>query len=234
MTRLAAAVDGQGGLTRNRPVDPARAALLFIDIQNFSLFPGRGEWSHVDPNNIPAELAYYFQRVNDLVLPNAARLRAAFRRAGAEVMYTVIECLTKDGRDRGLDYKITGFLVPKGSPDAQLPEQLPPGDDEIIIPKSTSSVFNSTNIDFLLRNLEIDYLVVAGLITDQCVESAVRDACDRGFLVTLVTDACATYSLERHEASLKALKGYCRQATTAELEAELDRLAHTAPPQGNI
>ena len=230
MTRLAAAADGQGGLTRNRPVDPAHTALLFIDIQNFSLFPGQGEWSHIDPENIPDDMTYYFNRVRETVLPNARRLQDAFRLAGAEVMYTVIECLTKDGRDRSLDYKITGFLVPKGSPDAQLPEELKPLDDEIIIPKSSSSVFNTTNIDILLRNLEVDYLVIAGLITDQCVESAVRDACDRGFLTTLVTDACATYSEERHEASLKAIKGYCRQVTTREMEEELDRLTNGARP----
>jgi ureidoacrylate peracid hydrolase len=64
-------------------------------------------------------------------------------------------------------------------------------------------------------------LVIAGLVTDQCVESAVRDACDLGYLVTLVTDACATYSQERHDNTLRAIKGYCRQRTTAELLAEL-------------
>ena len=57
---------------------------------------------------------------------------------------------------------------------------------------------------------------------DQCVEHAVRDACDRGFLVTLVTDACATYSPQRQAASLAAVNGYCRQRTTAELAAELE------------
>lgn len=37
-----------------------------------------------------------------------------------EVMYTVIQSLTADGRDRGLDYKLSGFHVPPGSPDAQV------------------------------------------------------------------------------------------------------------------
>jgi ureidoacrylate peracid hydrolase len=64
-------------------------------------------------------------------------------------------------------------------------------------------------------------LVIAGLLTDQCVESAVRDACDLGYLVTLVTDACATLSQERHEGTLRAIKGYCRQRTTDQLLAEL-------------
>ena len=57
-------------------------------------------------------------------------------------------------------------------------------------------------------------LIVAGIMTDQCVESAVRDACDLGYLVTLVTDACTTDSAERHEQSLIGIRGYCRQRTT--------------------
>lgn len=58
-------------------------------------------------------------------------------------------------------------------------------------------------------------------LADQCVEHAVRDACDLGYLATLVTDACATYSQQRQEASLAAVGGSCRQRTTAQLLAEL-------------
>jgi len=224
MTRLAAAMDGKGGLTRNRAVIPARTALLIIDVQNYSILPGQGEWSHLDPDHVPVELGYYFDRIRTTILPNLARLLKVFREARMEVLYTAIESLTRDGRERGLDYKISGFLVPKGSPEARMPEAIAPLEDEMVIPKGSSSVFNSTNIDYLLRNLEIDFLVVAGLVTDQCVESAVRDACDRGFLVTLVNDGCGTFSRERHEASLRAVQGYCRQVTTDELIEEVERL----------
>ena len=105
------------------------------------------------------------------------------------------------------------------------PDIVAPLADEIVIPKTSSSVFISTNIDYLLRNLRIRSLVIAGFLTDQCVDSAVRDACDLGYLVTLVTDACATHTQERHEASLHNNRGYCRQITTEELVAEVERLA---------
>ncbi len=82
-------------------------------------------------------------------------------------------------------------------------------------------MFVSTHIDYLLRNLGVKQLVISGLITDQCVESAIRDACDLGYLVTEVTDACLTYSQERHDNSLRAIKGYCRQRTTDQVIAEL-------------
>jgi ureidoacrylate peracid hydrolase len=138
-----------------------------------------------------------------------------------EVLYTTIESLTLDGRDRSLDYKITGFNVPMGSWDGKVIEELLPDENEIVFPKSSSSVFISTHIDYVLRNLGVKQLVISGIITDQCVESAIRDACDLGYLVTQVTDACATYTAERHENSLRTIKGYCRQVTTAELLEEL-------------
>ena len=122
------------------------------------------------------------------------RLQAACREAGIEVMYTTIESLTLDGRDRSLDYKITGFNVPKGSWDGKVIDEIAPGEDEIVLPKSSSSVFVSTHIDYLLRNLGVRQVVLVGLVTDQCVESAIRDACDLGYLVTQVTDACVTYT----------------------------------------
>ena len=165
---------------------------------------------------------FFFHRFDRVVQPNIARLQTACRAAGIEVMFTVIESLTQDGRDRGLDYKISGFDVPRGSLDAQIPTDINPVSDEIVLPKTSSSVFNSTNIDYILRNLGCRQLVICGVLTDQCVESAVRDACDLNYLVTLVTDACTTYSEERQLSTLKTLAGYCRQRSTDELIKEIN------------
>lgn len=211
--------------TRDLPLDPALSALLFIDVQNFSADRQGSEYDGMDPAHFEDHYGAFFRNLESTVLPNMQRLQAGCRAAGVEVMYTVIESLTQDGRDRSLDYKITGFNVPKGSRDAQVVDALAPGPDEIIIPKTSSSVFISTNIDYVLRNLGVRQLVVSGLLTDQCVDSAVRDACDLGYLVTVVTDACGTHSAERHEASLRLNRGYCRQVTTDALLAELDRSA---------
>ena len=207
--------------TREIPLDPKASALLFIDVQNFSVRRDGGEFKDVPDEEIKGKYGYYFDRLHSLAIPNMQRLQKAFRSAGIEVLYTTIESLTKDGRDRSLDYKITGFHVPKGSWDGKVIDEIAPGDDEIVLPKSSSSVFVSTHIDYLLRNLGVRQLVISGLVTDQCVESAVRDACDLGYLVTLVPDACATYSQERHDDSLRAIKGYCRQVSTDALIKEI-------------
>ena len=168
------------------------------------------------------EHAYLWNRIRDAVVPNGQRLIAACRQAGVEVMYTVVESLTLDGRDRSLDYKISGIFAAKGSWEAEVIDELRPDPNDIIIPKTSSSLFNSTNFEYVLRNLRIEYLMVMGVVTDQCVETAVRDGCDRGFLMTVVDDACATSSEARHRESLVGIKGYCRVRSTAQIIAELD------------
>jgi ureidoacrylate peracid hydrolase len=208
-------------LSRDIPIDRDHAALLLIDVQNYSTDPAGGSvagWSETDKSACDR----FLDRLHTTTLPNQARLIAACRAAGIEVIYTVIENLTRDGRDRSLDYRISGIHVPKGSWDARVPAIVAPRDDEIVISKTSSSVFISTNMDYVLRNLGVRSLVIAGLLTDQCVDSALRDACDLGYLVTVVTDACASHSEERHNSSLHNNRGYCRQITTAELVAEID------------
>ena len=208
-------------LTREVPLDPAASALIYIDVQNFSARRDGGEFKDLPAEEFEARYGAFFDTFEAETLPNMQRLRDAARAAGVEVMYTTIESLTKDGRDRSLDYKITGFNVPKGSWDGQVVDEIAPEGDEIVLPKSSSSVFVSTHIDYILRNLGVKQLVISGLITDQCVESAIRDACDLGYLVTEVTDACLTYTQERHDHSIRTIRGYCRQVTTAQLLEEL-------------
>lgn len=209
-------------LTRDLPLKPAESALLFVDVQNFAAHREGTEFKDLTKEAFEAKYGWFFDQLDRRVIPNMQAIQRACRKAGVEVMYTTIESLTLDGRDRSLDYKITGFHVPKGSWDGKVLDQIAPEGDEIVLPKTSSSVFVSTHIDYILRNLGTRQLVISGLITDQCVESAIRDACDLGYLVTQVTDACLTYSQERHDYSLRAIKGYCRQVTTAELLAELE------------
>nr|WP_319486648.1 isochorismatase family cysteine hydrolase [uncultured Cohaesibacter sp.] len=208
-------------LTRDVPLDPSVSALLFVDVQNFSCNRKGGEFSDLTEEQLEEKCGWYFKTLEASTVPNMQALQAKCRQKGIEVMYTTIESLTLDGRDRSLDYKITGFNVPKGSWDGKVIDEIAPVGDEIVLPKSSSSVFISTHIDYILRNLGVKQLVICGMLTDQCVESAVRDACDLGYLVTEVTDACLTITPERQENSLKAIKGYCRQITTAQLLAEL-------------
>jgi ureidoacrylate peracid hydrolase len=212
-------------LSREIEIEPVHTAILFVDVQNYNCLEDGGEYAHLSAAEKNERYGYFFRTLKQSALPNMVLLQQACRKARIEVTYTIVESLTADGRDRSLDYKITGFNVPKGSADARVVRQLAPGADEILFPKTSSSVFISTNIDYVLRNLGTRYLIIAGCLTDQCVDSAVRDACDLGYLVTVPTDACVTLSAERHDWSLRNNRGYCRQRTTRELLDEIARLA---------
>jgi nicotinamidase-related amidase len=190
-------------LTRNRPIRKGHAALLVIDVQNATL---RREHATARRE--------FHRAATTRVIPNIGRLLATFRASGLEVIYTVMENLTEDGRDRSLDYKLSGMSVARGSWEAQVIAAIAPARDEIVLPKTSSSVFNSTNLAYLLRNMGIEDVFAAGFLTDQCVDHAVKDGADLGYYMSCVHDACAAETEARHAAALDCFKGYCRMIAT--------------------
>jgi len=155
--------------------------------------------------------------MRDRVVPNIDRLLRAFRGAHLEVVFTVIENLTADGRDRSLDYKLSKMGFPPGSHQAQVIPALAPEPDELVLPKSSSSVFSSTTLDYVLRNIGVEDVFVTGCLTDQCIDHAVKDGADRGYYMTCVHDACAAETEARHAAALECFRGYCRMLTTEDV-----------------
>jgi nicotinamidase-related amidase len=148
------------------------------------------------------------RRFRTVTLPAAQRALALARRAGLEVIHTVIANLTADGRDRSLDYKRCAMGFAPGSRAAAVIEELTPGVDELLLAKSSSSPFSSTTLDYLLRNIGIHTLVVIGLLTDQCIDHTVKDAADRGYRVVCLSDACQAETPERHDQALACFQGY--------------------------
>ena len=193
---------------RDRLLDPTETAVLVVDAQ-------MSEYN----DEKRAEKPVYVNTIQTRALPAIKRLIAQCRPRGVEIVYTMIESLTKNGRDRSLDHKLSGIHVPKGSPDADMMPGIEPEDDDIVLPKTSSGVFNSTNVDYVLRNLGIKNVIVVGFITDQCVDMTVRDGADLGYYMICASDGCATYSEERHELALKAFGGYCRVQSVDEVLA---------------
>ena len=193
-------------------------ALLVIDLQYGDAHPDHGLLRRMRDRGDEEIAAYYVDRLETLVIPNVRRLQDACRAAGIEVIHTRIESLTADGRDRSLEHKRLNIHHPPGSIDAQFREEVAPMGDEIVLTKTCGGVFNGTNIEYVLRNLGISELIVAGVITSGCVEVAVRDAADRGFSVTLAEDACASWSVEMEHAAIRAMSEiYAKVMTTDEI-----------------
>jgi nicotinamidase-related amidase len=208
---------------RDEPFRAGETALLLVDMQRIWLEPG-ADPSH--PERGPDD--YFVRQTAAETIPNQERLLKAARENGVEVLHTIIQSLTEDGRDRSLDHKMTPIHVAPSLPEGLPVAALAPAGDEIMLPKTSSGVFNSTNIDYLLKNLGIRYLIVVGIMTDQCVDMAVRDAADRGYLVTCVSDACATRTPERHATALKAFGGYCWVTDTDTVVARIEAMGKSA------
>lgn len=218
----------RGGQERNASLrDVEGTALLLVDLQRLSCDPASSNYlaSNRWPGGNKAANAY-LERLNEAVFPAVRRVIDACRSEGVEVIYTVIEALTLDGRERCFDHKVTGFLVPKGHEDAQVMPQIQPQGDEMVLPKSASGVFSSTPLDYVLRNLGVHTLIVAGVLTNQCIESAVREAADRGYNVVLMEDGCAGTTAAAHEESMANLRGYSRIVSSQALVHEICGLKH--------
>ncbi|MGH6760928.1 MAG: cysteine hydrolase family protein [Phyllobacterium sp.] len=196
---------------RSLPLVAGRTGLLVIDAQN---------WVMDEERRQPRP--EFYEDARSIVIPNLARLVRTCRSKGVEVIYTVMENYTRDGRDRSLDYKLSNFFIPKGSRDAKVIDELKPDADEMVIPKTSSSLFNSTNFEYLIRNIGLETVIVTGFLTDQCVDHTIRDGADRGFHMICVSDGCATDTRARHANALDAFKGYCRMETTQSLIRAMD------------
>lgn len=206
--------------TRDAAFVPGETGLLLVDMQRIWL--DRAYAGHEAGGGPKDE---FYDAVEATTIPACEKLIAAARAAGVEVLHTIIQSLTEDGRDRSLDHKMTPIHLAK-SDDRALPiHSLMPKGDEILLPKTSSGVFNSTNIDYLLKNLGVKQLIICGVMTDQCVDMAVRDAADRSYQVTVATDACMAATKDRHETALGAFGGYCFSATTDEICARLAAMA---------
>jgi nicotinamidase-related amidase len=204
----------------------ADTALLCIDMQYLDAAPGYGVFADAAASGVPPEAQeYYFDRLKYTVLPNVSKLQAAFRRCDLEVIHTRIQSHTADGRDRSPGHKRLGLHAPPGSKEAEFLEQVAPLGDEIVINKTASGVFSSTNIEYILRNMNITGLFVVGVYSNECVSTAIRDASDLGFHVTLISDGCATVTPELQKATITTMKDrYARVMSAKEAIMELETL----------
>ena len=211
-----------------KSLEQHHTALLCIDLQYLDAASGYGVFADAEKSGVPIQAQeYYFNRLEELVLPNVRRLQDAFRATNLEVIHTRIQSLTQDGRDRGPGHKRLGLHAAPGSKEAEFLERVAPQGDEIIINKTASGVFNATNIEYILRNLEITGLFIVGVYSNECVSTAIRDACDLGFYVTLISDATATVTAELQQATLTTMKDrYARVLSTEEALVELATLPH--------
>lgn len=216
---------------RIEPQKKGNIALLCVDMQYLDAAPGHGVFADAAKSGVPIEAQeYYFSTLKFSVLPNVRKLQDCFRNHNLEVIHIRIQSLTQDGRDRSPSHKRLDLLAAPGSKEAEFIEQIAPEGDEIIINKTASGVFTSTNLLFVLKNLEIESIFVTGVYTNECVSTTVRDGSDLGFFVTLIEDGCTTVTKNLQDFSLAILKDrYARVISTEKAIQEIEKLHQLKP-----
>ncbi len=184
-------------------LDRAHAALVIIDMQRDFVEPGG--FGETLGNKVALLQA---------IIPTTARLLAAFRAAGLPVIHTR-ECHRPDlsdcppaKRERGKpslrigDPGPMGRILISGEPGADIIPELYPVEGEIVLDKPGKGAFYATPLGELLAERKIRQLVFAGVTTEVCVQTTMREANDRGFECLLATDATESYFPEFKKAAI--------------------------------
>jgi nicotinamidase-related amidase len=188
-------------------IDLNRTALLIIDMQRDFLEPG----------GFGETLGNDVKRLQAAVKPLRAVLAAA-RAAGMLVIHT------REGHrpdlsdappakvERGAPSKRIGDEGPmgriliRGEAGHDIVPELYPIEGEPVIDKPGKGAFYQTDLESMLKNCAIENLLVAGVTTEVCVNTTVREANDRGYRCIVLGDCCASYFPEFHEMGLKMIK----------------------------
>lgn len=181
-------------------LDPQRAALIVIDMQNDFCHP---EGSLPKHHGLAVAASH-------AILPKLHELATAARSAGVPVIYTQMMNDPRTQSPAFLGRKAVFGRPPicrTGSWGAEL-WGVEPEPDDIRVVKHRHSAFHGTDLDLRLRSLRRDAVVLTGVNTNVCVESTARDACALDYWTLVVADATAAYTLEEHLAALRNIDRY--------------------------
>lgn len=204
----------------------ANTALLLVDIQNLATpehLAKRAVAAGLAADAVERALADYASRFYAAV-DNCARLLAVARTAQIACVHIKIEALSGSARDTGPAHRRLGWCYPPGSPETQFLEPVIPAEGEIVITKTVSGAFTATNLDSVLRHMGIQWLVVAGFETDECIEATGRTALDLGYVTLFAEDGCTAYEAQSHQNFMAKYAGWGLTRRTDELIAALQNL----------
>ncbi|MCA3130829.1 MAG: cysteine hydrolase family protein [Betaproteobacteria bacterium] len=186
---------------------PASTALLVIDMQR----------DFIEPGGFGAALGNDVSRLGGIV-PTVRRLLEVCRAAGLTIIHTreahrpdLADCPPAK-RNRGApslrigDTGPMGRILVAGEPGAAIIDAVAPLPGEIVIDKPGKGAFYATALPELLRHRGISHLVFAGVTTEVCVQTTMREANDRGYDCLLVEDATESYFPEFKRATLEMIR----------------------------
>lgn len=210
------------------PARPQEFALIVIDMQR----------DFAEPGGFGASLGNDVSGIARIV-PDVKRLIEGFRAAGLPVIHTM-ECHRPDlsdlpaaKRDRGNpsmrigDVGPLGRVLIAGEPGTAILPELAPIEGEVVIQKPGKGAFYATDLSDVLKDKGITQLVFAGVTTEVCVQTTMREANDRGFECLLAEDATESYFPEFKAAAIAMIRAQgAIVGWTAMIDDILEGIAH--------
>jgi nicotinamidase-related amidase len=193
--------------TLEERVAPEHTALLVVDMQND--YCSAGGASDRNGRDLSAAQA---------IIPTVMGLIEAAREVKVAVIFTKYtvgpgvaglsgpEILRRGMNFAGLDSTI------RGTWGHEIVDDLPCRPEDVVIEKRRLSSFVGTDLDLILRSQGVKTVVVAGVVTQGCVESTVRDAVGRDYYVAIPEDCVASTGDEVHQTSLACMAHFLRYA----------------------
>lgn len=205
-------------------VNASDTALLVVDMQNATGNRKMGLGKLLAEQGTIDDAAYRFDRIEQVLVPNIARLADAFRSGGGKVIYITYGANVPDASD--VPAHIAGIVKATnniaGQPEHEIVAELAPREGELVLNKTTQGAFRSTGIDSHLKAMGIKTVVCVGVSTNNCVAMTAMEACDAQYGVVLVSDGTGTDSEAMQEATLTMLQRlWSRVMTTDEVIREL-------------
>jgi len=202
---------------------PGDTALVIIDMQYRSVHPDYG-WARKAREAGRTEIFDSLFARLPAVIANIQAVQRVCRENKIEVIFIVNRSWTQDGRDLSPSYKTKGAKCSPGTKDVEVLEEIKPVGDEIVLNKLSTGAFTSSPVDSVLRYMGIRKLLVAGVNTNYCVESFIRDAYDLGYEVVLIEDCCATVNEKYHEVTCEEIDGiFCNIKSSREIVAAIQK-----------
>lgn len=216
-------------LTPDTRLDPAKTCFVIVDLQYATgsrdhglglLLAEQGKLDHAE---------YRFSRIEQVVLPNTKRLLDFCRANGVRVVHLTYGSEVEDYSDLPLHVRevCRATRNREGLREHEINDLVKPQGSERVFNKLGASGFNSTALELVLRVYGVDTLLFAGVSTNMCVESTVRDAADRAFRCVVVEDCCGGDAQHTHDASITVMQRLF--ATVDSTDGVIARLSAAGP-----
>jgi biuret amidohydrolase len=214
-------------------VSPRSTGLIVVDMQYGSAGTDHGFANAFRAIGRGDVVDGFLERVHGTVVPAIRSLQAAFRAAGAPVVFLTFGSIVGDMSDMSPRFRRAqqywsenglALYARHGTREMTVLDEIAPLPGEPVIPKTAASGFTASPLERVLWNLKLRELVFCGVTTQYCVESTFRDAADRGFDCVLVEDACADITADLHERGVQSCSAFGRVEPAALVVAELGHM----------